>query len=275
MSHRDVQDRSGEDPPVVVRDRRRIDPTTGAVRTPPANGDDAGADAGVPADAGVAAGAGVASGAGTAAGGNVAAGTAAAPAAGTGAPSTDGELKSQLDERTADLQRITAEYANYRKRIERDREATVTMAKATVVKELLGVLDDLERAEAHGDLTGPFRAVADKVTTTLQKVGLTSYGHEGEPFDPVLHEAVQHATSPEVAGPTVTAVLRRGYRFGERLLRPAMVAVTDHEPGQVPTVDEEALLEPEPPGALARSDDDNGDNASGATGATDDTASTH
>jgi molecular chaperone GrpE len=242
VSHQDVQDRGGEDPPVVVRDRRRIDPTTGAVRTPPANGDDAGTP---PASS---------SGAATAT---------------ARAPSADGDLQAQLDERTADLQRITAEYANYRKRVDRDREAVVTMAKAAVVADLLGVLDDLERAEAHGDLTGPFRAVADKVTMTLQKVGLTAYGHEGEPFDPMLHEAVQHATSPDVAGPTVTAVLRRGYKFGERLLRPAMVAVTDHEPGPVPTVDEDALLEPEPPGALARSDGDN------AGGGTDDTASTH
>ena len=236
MSHR-----GDEEPPVVVRDKRRIDPVTGAVRTPnPSTATDGVVD------------------------------SAAQP---TRADAPDG-LQAQLDERTADLQRITAEYANYRKRVDRDREAVVTIAKASVIADLLGVLDDLERAEAHGDLTGAFRAVGDKITTALQKAGLTAYGHEGEQFDPMLHEAVHHATSPEVAGPTVTAVLRRGYKFGERVLRPAMVAVTDHEPAEpaaAPTVDD-ALLEPEPPGALARSDvSDTGD----AGDAGDDTASTH
>ena len=239
----------------MVHDRRRIDPVTGAVRTPPADGADTagGAHATPGAHAGSAAHA--------APGGPADNAGAAAP----GAIAVDGELKAQLDERTADLQRITAEYANYRKRVDRDREAVVAMAKASVVVDLLGVLDDLERAEAHGDLTGPFRAVADKVIGAVQKAGLAPYGHEGEPFDPVQHEAVQHATSPEVAGPTVTAVLRRGYRFGERVLRPAMVAVTDHEPG--PAAGEDGLLEPEPPGALARPD--------GGAGSSGDTAATH
>jgi molecular chaperone GrpE len=126
---------------------------------------------------------------------------------------------------------VHAEYANYRKRVERDREAVITLAKAQVVGELLAVLDDLERAEAHGDLTGALKAVADKLSAALNKVGLIPFGHEGEEFDPGVHEAVQHSTSPDVAGPTVTAVLRRGYKFGERILRPALVAVTDHEPG--------------------------------------------
>lgn len=200
MSHRD------EEPPVVVRDRRRIDPDTGTVRTPepPADGGD---------------------------------GVAAPDVAGDESPApadvADG-LRAQLDERTQDLQRITAEYANYRKRVERDRESVVTYAKAQVVTDLLGVLDDLERAEAHGDLTGAFRAVGDKVTAALQKAGLQPFGHEGDEFDPSLHEAVQHDTSPEVSGPTVTAVLRRGYKFGERVLRPAMVGVTDHAPAGRP-----------------------------------------
>ncbi|WP_199440467.1 nucleotide exchange factor GrpE [Umezawaea beigongshangensis] len=144
-------------------------------------------------------------------------------------PDEGAELKAQLDERTADLQRLTAEYANYRKRVERDRELVVVNAKAQVVTELLGVLDDLERAAAHGDLTGAFKAVADKLGSALSQSGLEAFGHEGEDFDPSIHEAVQHSTSPDVDGPTVTAVLRRGYRFGERVLRPALVGVTDHE----------------------------------------------
>ncbi|NUT53614.1 MAG: nucleotide exchange factor GrpE, partial [Saccharothrix sp.] len=154
------------------------------------------------------------------------------------------ELKAQLDERTADLQRLTAEYANYRKRVERDRELVVTNAKAQIANELLGVLDDVERAGAHGDLTGAFKAVADKLVGALHGSGLEPFGHEGEEFDPSVHEAVQHGTSPDVSGPTVTAVLRRGYRFGERVLRPALVAVTDHEPAAEPAAEPESADKP-------------------------------
>ncbi|WP_246195756.1 nucleotide exchange factor GrpE [Halopolyspora algeriensis] len=142
------------------------------------------------------------------------------------------ELQRRVDELTADLKRVTAEYANYRKRVDRDRESVIESAKASVAGELLPVLDDLERAESHGDLTGPFKAVADKLTSSLGSAGLESFGQEGEEFDPSVHEAVQHGTSPEVAGPTVTTVLRRGYRLGEKVLRSAMVAVTDYEPEQ-------------------------------------------
>jgi molecular chaperone GrpE len=185
----------------VVRDRRRIDPDTGEVR-PPAPETEAGAPEPEPGDA---------------------------PEVEL-VPSQEAELKAQLDERTADLQRLQAEYANYRKRIDRDRESVVNTAKASVAGELLSVLDDIERAAQHGDLTGAFKAVADKLVATLERTGLEAFGHEGEPFDPSVHEAVQHDTSPDVAGPTVTAVLRRGYRFGDRIVRAALVAVTDHEP---------------------------------------------
>jgi molecular chaperone GrpE len=132
-----------------------------------------------------------------------------------------------LDERTGDLQRISAEYSNYRRRVERDRQLVIDTAKAQVATQLLTVLDDIERAQEHGDLSGPFKAVADKVVAVLQGQGLEPFGAIGEVFDPEVHEAVQHSTSPDVDKPTVTAVLRRGYRFGERVLRPAMVAVTD------------------------------------------------
>jgi molecular chaperone GrpE len=136
-------------------------------------------------------------------------------------------LQAQLDERTGDLQRISAEYSNYRRRVERDRQLASDIAKGQVVTQLLTVLDDIERAQEHGDLSGAFKAVADKVVAALQGQGLESFGAVGDVFDPGVHEAVQHSTSPEVDKPTVTAVLRRGYRFGERVLRPAMVAVTD------------------------------------------------
>jgi molecular chaperone GrpE len=207
----------GEEPRVVVRDRRRIDPDTGEVRTVPEE---------VPAEE-----------AGTAPDGDAAGKHASESGKHAAEEPVEGEivgealLQAQLDERTQDLQRLQAEYANYRKRVDRDRETVISSAKASVVGELLGLLDDVERAAAHGDLTGAFKAVADKLIATVQRVGLEPFGHESEPFDPAVHEAVQHSTSPDVQGPTVTAVLRRGYRFGERILRPALVAVTDHEPG--------------------------------------------
>jgi molecular chaperone GrpE len=182
---------------VVVRDRRRIDPETGAVRTP---------DGEQPSGA--------------------------APEAPPAEPADDprvAELTAEVAERTADLQRLSAEYANYRRRVDRDRESVVVNARAQFVGELLTVLDDIERAGRHGDLQGPFKSVADKLVSVVQKLGLEPFGTEGEPFDPSVHEAVQHE-SAEVTGPSVTvvsAVLRRGYRIGDRVLRPAMVGVVD------------------------------------------------
>jgi molecular chaperone GrpE len=140
-----------------------------------------------------------------------------------------GELRSALDERTTDLQRITAEYANYRKRVERDRAMAGELAVAMVLSELLAVLDDIDRARDHGDLTGPFAAVADKLTTVTSKLGLTAFGAKGDAFDPNRHEAVAHLTSSEVNESTCIDVMRRGYLLGERLLRPALVAVADPE----------------------------------------------
>ncbi|MEC3958555.1 nucleotide exchange factor GrpE [Nocardia sp. CDC153] len=135
-------------------------------------------------------------------------------------------ITAELAERTADLQRLTAEYANYRRRVERDRKVTIDTAKAAVVSELLPVLDDLDRARAHGDLdNGPLKSVADKLVTALQKQGLEEFGLEGEPFDPTLHEAVQHEGSG--ADPVLGMVMRKGYRFGDRVLRHALVGVTD------------------------------------------------
>ncbi|WP_405486847.1 nucleotide exchange factor GrpE [Nocardia sp. NBC_00511] len=136
-------------------------------------------------------------------------------------------ISAELAERTSDLQRLTAEYANYRRRVERDRKATIDNAKASVVAELLGVLDDLDRARAHGDLeSGPLKGVADKLETALQKQGLEEFGSTGEPFDPTLHEAVQHEGSG--ADPVLGTVMRKGYRFGDRVLRHALVGVTDN-----------------------------------------------
>ena len=213
--NRHPQNEDGER--VVVRDRRRIDPETGAVRTP---------------DDGVSSGAAPEAAAGEK----------------TGEQPADpriAELTAEVAECTADLQRLSAEYANYRRRVDRDREAVLVNARAQFVGELLTILDDVERAGAHGDLTGPFKSMADKLVSVVQKLGLEPFGVEGEPFDPSVHEAVQHESS-DVTGPTVTVVanvLRRGYRIGDRVLRPAMVGVVDRADDGTAT---EVVTEPDP-----------------------------
>jgi molecular chaperone GrpE len=138
-------------------------------------------------------------------------------------------LRGELDERTRDLQRVSAEYANYRKRVDRDRALVGEQATGSVLASLLPVLDDLDRAREHGDLVGPFGTVADQLIAALGKFGLTPFGEKGDPFDPTRHEAVAHLTSAEVTEPTCVDILRRGYQLGERLLRPALVAVADPE----------------------------------------------
>jgi molecular chaperone GrpE len=138
-------------------------------------------------------------------------------------------LQRKLAERTSDLQRVTAEYANYRKRVERDRVAVREQALANVLGELLPVLDDIGRAREHGELTGGFKSVAESLEAAVAKLGLISYGEDGDPFDPNLHEALMHSYSPDVTEPTCVRVLQPGYKIGDRTLRPARVAVA--EPG--------------------------------------------
>ena len=202
-----------EEPEPVIRDKRRIDPQTGQVREP---------------------------GAGAAGSSNPFPGRHSAPDPANPSDASQplrvdlsaAELdiaRQEAAERTADLQRVTAEYANSRKRVDRDRDAVVNSAKASVVLELLTVLDDLDRARAHGDLVGSFGAVADKLTGALSKLGLKPVGAVGDHFDPAVHEAVQFGTSTEVTEPTVTAVFRSGYLLGDKLVRPAVVVVTGPE----------------------------------------------
>jgi len=130
---------------------------------------------------------------------------------------------------TADLQRVQAEYANYRKRVDRDRTATTEFAFASVLIELLPVLDDLERAAEHGELTGGFKAVADRINTAVEKLGLTKFADAPVAFNPEIHEALMHETSTEVDQPTASKILQPGYKFKERVIRPARVVVTDPE----------------------------------------------
>jgi molecular chaperone GrpE len=179
---------------VTVTDKRRIDPETGEVR-------------------------------------HVAAGAAPSGAAPDAAakPSASDEKVAEL---TADLQRVQADYANYRKRALRDQEAATERAKAAVVSQLLGVLDDLERARSHGDLdSGPLKSVADKLFAALTGLGLTAFGAEGDDFDPVLHEAVQHeGDGAEGSKPVIGNVMRQGYKLGDHVLRHALVGVVDTVP---------------------------------------------
>ena len=130
---------------------------------------------------------------------------------------------------TADLQRLQAEYANYRKRVERDRAVASEVATAAVLTELLATLDDIERAASHGELTGGFKAVADQLASITNRFGLEKYGVEGEAFDPQIHEALMHETSADIAVATATKILQPGYKYKERILRPARVAVTEPE----------------------------------------------
>ncbi len=144
-------------------------------------------------------------------------------------PAPEGDLERQLAERTEDLQRVTAEYANYRRRVDRDRSLVVDQAAERFAQQLFPIIDDIERARDHGDLTGAFKVVADRVLGLVDGLGVSAFGQVGDPFDPALHEAVIHDTSPDVSVPTATTVLRQGFRRGDRVLRTAMVAVSEPE----------------------------------------------
>ena len=175
--------------PVTVTDKRRIDPETGEIREP-ATG---------PAPSGPA--------------------PEAVPDAGN----------DEVDELKSTLQRVKAEYDNYRKRALRDQQLVAERAKAAIVTQLLPVLDDLDRARSHGDLeSGPLKSVADKLATALEGLGLSGFGDEGDDFDPALHEAVQH--EGDGTHPVVGTVMRRGYKVGDLVVRHALVGVVDTVP---------------------------------------------
>jgi molecular chaperone GrpE len=137
------------------------------------------------------------------------------------------ESKDPVAALTEDLQRLQAEFANYRKRVERDRTLATEVAISSVLLEFLAVLDDLDRAETHNELSGGFKAVADQIISTTSKLGLEKFGEAPSLFDPNIHDALMHETSEEVKETTVTKILQPGYRYKERVLRPARVVVTD------------------------------------------------
>jgi len=179
----------------IIRDRRRLDPETGAVREPTAPAGE-GADGASPEAVGT---------------------TEAA------------SLEVTLAERTADLQRLQADYTNYRRRVERDREAVREQGLANVLTNLLPVLDDIGRAREHGELEGGFKSVAEALEAAVGKLGLQRFGEPGEPFDPAVHEALTHSHSAEVTEPTAVQVFQPGYRIGARVVRPARVGVAEPE----------------------------------------------
>jgi molecular chaperone GrpE len=239
----DEQDSQGP----VIRDRRRIDPVTGQVRDTerregPGQAGQPQRGPGQPRPGRHAVskpgGSGGAPGAGPSApGGQEASGSqGSAPAPQAEQPAEAGPMATKLAERTADLQRLQAEYANYRKRVERDRMAVREQALANVLSELLPVLDDIGRAREHGELSGGFKSVAESLEAAVVKLGLASYGEDGDPFDPNLHEALMHSYSPDVAETTCVRILQPGYKVGDRILRPARVAVA--EPGEPDGADE-------------------------------------
>lgn len=135
-------------------------------------------------------------------------------------------VEEQLAERTEDLQRLNAEYINYRRRVERERQAVVDGAKAKVLTEMLPILDDLELARQHGDLDeGPLKAISDKLQSVLDNQGLQPFGAEGDAFDPEVHEAVQDLSTG--GAQAVGTVLRRGFKVGDRVVRNALVIIAD------------------------------------------------
>lgn len=219
----------------VIRDRRRIDPETGKLRTPPESSEATPAQESSPAQE-----------AQSAQRASQDQGT--PPAAEASASEENSEekvrtpdavelaakverLERELAERTDDLKRVRAEYLNYKRRVDRDRDVVRDLAVGSVLSELLPVLDDIGRAREHGELTGGFKAVGEALETTVAKLGLVRYGEVGDPFDPRIHEALMHSYADDVDGPTCTTILQPGYRHGDRVLRPARVGVSEPTAG--------------------------------------------
>jgi molecular chaperone GrpE len=188
----------------IIRDKRRIhfDPTKGATPEPASAG--SGASSGATASP-------------------------TEPAGVTGAVGSVevSQLRTEVAERTADLQRLQAEYANYRKRVDRDRAAVRDFAVAEALTALLPVLDDIGRAREHGELEGGFKQVAESLETTVAKLGLVKFGEPGDPFDPAHHDALMHSYSDDVSEPTAVQILQPGYSYAGRVVRPARVAVAE------------------------------------------------
>ena len=154
------------------------------------------------------------------------------------------ELQDKLAERTSDLQRLQAEYVNYKRRVDRDRDLARKVTIEGVLKDFLSVLDDVRSAREHDELNGGFKAVAEEIERVTAKYGLETFGEAGDPFNPHIHEALLHAHADGIDGPTCVEILQPGYRIGDRILRPARVAVAEPEPE--PVRPEPGAVRPEP-----------------------------
>lgn len=138
--------------------------------------------------------------------------------------------EAKASEHLADLQRLQAEYVNYRKRVDRDRALASEVATARAIEALIPVLDDLAAARDHGDLAeGPFAAIADKLESSLGRLGWSSYGAKGDAFDPAIHDALMTQNSADVKSPEIGEVAQPGHKFGDKVLRPARVVVVQPE----------------------------------------------
>ncbi len=209
----------------TIRDRRRIDPDTYPVREPQ--------PAAAPGPGG-----------------------AADPAGADTSVSNEeiAQLTQALADRTGDLQRLQAEYVNYKRRVDRDRDVARKSGVEAVLKDLMSVLDDVRSAREHGELSGGFKAVADELERVSTRHGLETYGTKGDPFDPHIHEALLHAHAEGIDGPTCVEILQPGYRIGDRVVRPARVAVAEPDPNA--SAAEAAAPEAVPEAADAPSDDE-------------------
>ncbi len=223
----------------VIRDKRRVDPETGEMR----ERQEAAASASPPSPGG------------------------------GGAVQSSAEV--ELAERTADLQRLQAEYLNYKRRVDRERENARKSAVASTLAALLPVLDDIARAREHEELSGGFKAVADSFERTTASLGLKPFGEVGDAFDPRIHEALMHSYSDDVDGPVCQAILQVGYQIDDRIVRPARVAVAEPSSPTVPVTgsDDADLADPngasgeDPTSGPSYDDNDvttNGEDPSGA-----------
>lgn len=174
------------------------------------------------------------------------------------------ELEAAVRGRTEDLQRLQAEYVNYKRRVDRDRDVARNAGIETVIVDLMSVLDNLRTAQDHEEMTDGLRLIVDELDRIAGKYGLESYGTKGEPFDPTVHDALMQAPMPGVSEPTVLDVMQVGYRLRGRVLRAARVAVGMPTP-DAPPADAAAPVEDEAAGGDSESTDpiDNAETAPG------------
>jgi len=155
--------------------------------------------------------------------------------------------RSALAELTGDLQRLQAEYLNYKRRVDRDRELVRQNATFAVLGPIIDVLDTIDRAREHDELHGGFKAVAEQLERAVSSMGLTRFGEPGDAFDPTLHDALSHmGTSPDVDVVTCRHIVKSGYRFGDRVVRAAQVVVVDPEGTPADSAEQEATGDPAP-----------------------------